>query len=226
MCAQSPLAPHCPTLARPCCHRGARQGGRCAGWAGRLVPLLPAGGVPGRQGQERSGSAGALVSNQVGTTSLAISHALHNCIPWHNSHALQCTKLEPLHAFEGKKHSCRASLLKRHHRHRQQRGRAGGSSAQQRSSSSSEGQLPEPSNSSMQRGSPLPMAMEHIAVQELPRGALAATIAALPDAAAGPQAPYHQAGDAAGPGASLATLLACQGEDQGSAHARPAPLWL
>ncbi|KAL4424639.1 hypothetical protein ABPG77_002257 [Micractinium sp. CCAP 211/92] len=56
----------------------------------------------------------------------------------------QCTKLEPVSAFEGTKRSCRISLIKRHDRHRQhasrKRGRRGSKYSQPSDSSSGSGE--------------------------------------------------------------------------------------
>ena len=123
--------------------------------------------------------------------------------------------------FDGKKHSCRASLLKRHHRHRQL-----SAAHQQHSSSSSEEQPAgrseeQPagrSRGSQQRGTSRKLAVGQAAVPELLPGATAAAAPATagqgPDevAATAPQAQGGQGGGAAEQDAPLTGLLAELGE--------------
>ncbi len=121
----------------------------------------------------------------------------------------QCTKLEPLQAFEGKKHSCIASLLKRQGRVRQQNGKqASGAAQQQRSNSSGEWQPPGPSSGSLQPGNPGLPPPVHPNAPQLHPGATAAAAAA---------AQGGQAGGAAGQDA-LAGLLASLGEKAATEH--------
>lgn len=121
----------------------------------------------------------------------------------------QCTKLEPLQAFEGKKHSCIASLLKRQGRVRQQNGKqASGAAQQQRSNSSGEWQPPGPSSGSLQPGNPGLPPPVHPNAPQLHPGATAAAAAV---------AQGGQAGGAAGRDA-LAGLLASLGEKAATEH--------
>ncbi|PRW44947.1 squamosa promoter binding -like 5 [Chlorella sorokiniana] len=114
----------------------------------------------------------------------------------------QCTKLEPLAAFDGRKHSCRASLLKRHHRHRQLSGKA-------LSDSSSEEQPMGHNTGSRQPDRSVIFAPRQAATPEQQPGAMAAAAAALAAAAQGPGAgvgPQVQS-CAAGTHPSLSSLL-------------------
>lgn len=136
------------------------------------------------------------------------------CLTRPPPHSLQCTKLEPLAAFDGKKHSCRASLLKRHHRQSQL-----SAAHQQHSSSSGEEQPVGRSKGSRQRGTSGPLAVGQAAVPELLPGATAAPEAAPATAGQGPDegqaAPRAQGGPGGGAaeqGAQLTGLLAELGE--------------